>query len=169
MTAESGTGLVHCAPAHGAEDYHAFLSLGLVSTSHNIVCHVDKEGQFNRDVAEVVGDDAAGKLVGRAVLTDGSRAVVELLREMDSLVKIQRIKHRYPYDWKTNEPIIVTLVVSYNIDHCSSLKLPFNSATSQWFANLDDIKDRALFALENVTFFPPICAFLFVVQLFWPP
>ncbi|EDR09531.1 uncharacterized protein LACBIDRAFT_318681 [Laccaria bicolor S238N-H82] len=137
VTAESGTGLVHCAPAHGAEDYHAFLSLGLISTSHNIICHVDKEGQFNRNVADVVGDDAAGKLVGRAVLTDGSRAVVELLREMGSLVKIQRVKHRYPYDWKTNEPIIVT-------------------ATSQWFANLDDIKDKALAALENVSFFPPV-------------
>ena len=112
VTAESGTGLVHCAPAHGAEDYNAFLSLGLISTSHNIICHVDKEGQFNREVANVVGDDAAGKLVGRAVLTDGSRAVVELLREMGRLVKIQRIKHRYPYDWKTNEPIIVTSVVS---------------------------------------------------------
>ena len=88
------------------------MSLGLVSTSHNIICHVDKEGQFNREVANVVGVDAAGKLVGLAVLTDGSRAVVELLRETGSLVKIQRIKHRYPYDWKTNEPIIVTSVVS---------------------------------------------------------
>ena len=51
---------------------------------------------------------------------------------------------------------------SYNIDHCSSLKLPFNSATSQWFANLDDIKDKALAALQNVSFFPPVCESLFV-------
>ena len=50
----------------------------------------------------------------------------------------------------------------YNIDHCSSLKLPFNSATSQWFANLDDIKDKALAALENVSFFPPVCESHFV-------
>lgn len=30
-------------------------------------------------------------------------------------------------------------------------------ATSQWFANLDDIKENALAALEAVTFFPPAC------------
>lgn len=30
-------------------------------------------------------------------------------------------------------------------------------ATSQWFANLDNIKETALIALEEVTFFPPAC------------
>ena len=60
-------------------------------------------------------------------------------------------------------PSLLRRLFSYNIDHCSSLKLPFNSATSQWFANLDDIKDKALTALENVSFFPPVCA---SVQLF---
>lgn len=30
-------------------------------------------------------------------------------------------------------------------------------ATSQWFANLDNIKESALTALEEVTFFPPAC------------
>jgi isoleucyl-tRNA synthetase len=71
----------------------------------------------------------------------------------------------------TGRPMSLSLLrrfFSYNIDHCSCLKLPFNSATSQWFANLDDIKDKALAALENVSFFPPVCTSLFVVQLFRP-
>ena len=33
----------------------------------------------------------------------------------------------------------------------------FHSATSQWFANLDHIKEDALNALEKVTFFPESC------------
>lgn len=107
VTSESGTGLVHCSPAHGAEDYQAFLALGLISSTNNMVCHVDKEGKFTADVAEVVGE-YAGSLVGQEVLTSGSKAVVDLLRSVGALVKIQRIKHRYPYDWKTNQPIIVT-------------------------------------------------------------
>ncbi|KAG6854411.1 hypothetical protein C0991_006953 [Blastosporella zonata] len=135
VTSDSGTGLVHCAPAHGAEDYHAFLALGLVSTSKNMICHVDGEGKFTSDVADIVGEESAPSLVGQEVLGDGSRAVVELLKKVDALVKVQRFKHRYPYDWKTDKPIIVT-------------------ATSQWFADLNSIKDNALSALEDVSFFP---------------
>ncbi|KAG5716151.1 Isoleucyl-tRNA synthetase [Termitomyces sp. T112] len=135
VTSESGTGLVHCAPAHGAEDYHAFLALGLVSTSKNMICHVDGEGKFTEEVADVVGASATS-LIGKDVLNDGSRSIVELLKQVDALVKVQRIKHRYPYDWKTDKPIIVT-------------------ATSQWFADLEGIKDNALCALGNVSFFPP--------------
>ncbi|KAJ7234625.1 isoleucyl-tRNA synthetase [Mycena haematopus] len=124
VTAASGTGLVHCAPAHGAEDYNA------------IVCHVGSAGEFTSQVTETVGE-AGNVLIGESVLEDGSRKVVELLKQVGALVKIQRIKHRYPYDWRTDKPIIVT-------------------ATSQWFANLDDIKADALTALQDVSFFPPV-------------
>ncbi|KAF9459744.1 tRNA synthetases class I-domain-containing protein [Collybia nuda] len=136
VTSESGTGLVHCAPAHGAEDYQAFLALGLISNTNNMICHVDKEGKFTTDVAEIVGEHA-GNLIGQEVLTGGSKAVVDILRNIGALVKIQRIKHRYPYDWKTDRPIIVT-------------------ATSQWFANLANIKEDALKALSDVSFFPAL-------------
>ncbi|KAF8189885.1 isoleucyl-tRNA synthetase [Mycena galopus ATCC 62051] len=136
VTAASGTGLVHCAPAHGAEDYNAFQSLGLLGKKEELVCHVGGAGEFTSQVTETVGE--AGKvLIGESVLDGGSRKVVELLKQVGALVKIQRIKHRYPYDWRTDKPIIVT-------------------ATSQWFANLDDIKADALSALEGVSFFPPV-------------
>ncbi|KAJ7173766.1 tRNA synthetases class I-domain-containing protein [Mycena filopes] len=136
VTADSGTGLVHSAPAHGAEDYNVFRELGLLGRADEIVCHVGSAGEFTNEVTETVGE--AGKiLVGESVLEGGSRKVVELLKQVGALVKIQRIKHRYPYDWRTNKPIIMT-------------------ATSQWFANLDDIKTDALEALRNVSFFPPV-------------
>lgn len=111
VTSESGTGLVHCAPAHGAEDYNAFRALGLISSTQEMVCHVDGNGRFASDVSDVVGDTAGALLTGQEVLAGGSKAIVDLLRGLGSLVKVKRIKHRYPYDWKTNEPIIVTFVV----------------------------------------------------------
>lgn len=110
VTPDSGTGLVHCAPAHGAEDYNVFKGLGLLSSPESMVCHVDGEGKFTEQVATVTGEDAARPLIGQPVLDGGSRAVVALLKEMDSLVKIRRIKHKYPYDWKTNQPVIVLYV-----------------------------------------------------------
>ncbi|KAH7926232.1 isoleucyl-tRNA synthetase [Leucogyrophana mollusca] len=137
VTSESGTGLVHCAPAHGAEDYLAFRSLGLLQGSTtDMMCHVDESGKFADKVAHAVGSDTANLLVGQDVLKGGSKAIVQLLARTGNLVKMQKIKHRYPYDWKTNEPIIVT-------------------ATSQWFANLDGIKEDALDAVKEVEFFPP--------------
>lgn len=64
--------------------------------------------------------DASSTLVGQEVLSGGSRAVVDILKTLGSLVKVQRIKHRYPYDWKTDKPIIVTyvfsLILTSNID-----------------------------------------------------
>lgn len=106
VTAESGTGLVHCAPAHGAEDYHAFLALDPASFKSGLLCHVNGEGRFTEDVAEVVGRSAAKELVGQDIMKAGSRSMIRLLETAGALVKVQRIRHRYPYDWKTGEPVI---------------------------------------------------------------
>ena len=107
VTPDSGTGLVHCAPAHGAEDYAAFRSAGLLASG--MVCHVDGVGAFSADVADIVGTKAAENLIGKPVLGEGSKAVVDILKTMQGvLVGVERIKHRYPYDWKTGEPVIVT-------------------------------------------------------------
>ncbi|KAJ3799765.1 tRNA synthetases class I-domain-containing protein [Lentinula aff. detonsa] len=138
VTTESGTGLVHCAPAHGEEDYKLFRSYGLISSGtpsaiDSMICHVS-DGMFSEKVTDVLGP--TGKtLVGMPVLEEGSRAVVELLKQAGKLLAVKRYTHKYPYDWKTDKPIIVT-------------------ATSQWFANLDRIKGEALAALKDVRFYP---------------
>lgn len=106
VTAESGTGLVHCAPAHGTEDYQAFLALDPASFKSGLLCHVNGEGKFTSDIAEVVGNSAAKELVGQDVMKAGSRSMTKLLEAAGALVRVQRIRHRYPYDWKTGEPVI---------------------------------------------------------------
>jgi isoleucyl-tRNA synthetase len=108
VTALSGTGLVHCAPAHGEEDYTAFRSLGLLSNATTILCHVDETGAFSPEIANVVGEEAAASLIGKNVLVKGNTAMLDLLKKERKAVKTENIWHRYPYDWKTNEPIIVT-------------------------------------------------------------
>ena len=110
VTSDSGTGLVHCAPAHGAEDYNLFKQEGLLSSTSNIVCHVGEGGLFTNEVTHVVGKEAGQTLVGQPVLDNGSRTIVDHLKNMKRLLKIERFKHRYPYDWKTDKPIIVTYV-----------------------------------------------------------
>ena len=111
VTSDSGTGLVHCAPAHGAEDYNLFKEKNLISSTSSIVCHVGDGGLFTSEVAHVVGKEVAKALIGQPVLDGGSRSVVGLLKNMNRLIKIERFKHRYPYDWKTDKPVIVTCVL----------------------------------------------------------
>ena len=102
VTQDSGTGIVHLAPAHGQEDYELFRS----HPNLNMLCHLDARGQFAASVADIVGDKAE-RLVGKSVLNEGGKAIVEILREIDVLRKVERYKHRYPYDWKTGQPIIM--------------------------------------------------------------
>lgn len=127
VTAESGTGLVHTAPAHGAEDYAAWHGK---TRRGEILCPVDSEGNFT----DAVGD-AWARLIGKEVLGDGNIEVIRILHEQGALVKKETLRHRYPYDWKTKKPVILR-------------------ATSQWFTNLDTIKDMALEALKDVKFYP---------------
>ncbi|KAF8595528.1 isoleucyl-tRNA synthetase [Ceratobasidium sp. AG-I] len=127
VTAESGTGLVHTAPAHGTEDYAAWYRN---SRRGEILCPVDGEGKFTDAVGETWS-----RLIGKEVLGDGNIEVIRILDEQGLLVKKETLKHRYPYDWKTKKPVILR-------------------ATSQWFTNLDDIKEMALEALKDVKFYP---------------
>jgi isoleucyl-tRNA synthetase len=71
-----------------------------------MLCHVNDDGQFDAGVKEVLGDKG-DQVIGKDVLDTGSRAIVDLLKEAGALLKVKRIKHKYPYDWKTKKPIIM--------------------------------------------------------------
>jgi isoleucyl-tRNA synthetase len=123
VTAESGTGLVHSAPGHGAEDYHLCNTYGISPFSP-----VDAEGRFTDAVK-------LDSLKGQYVLGNGNQSVIELLLQSGSLLVQQEYKHKYPYDWRSKEPVIVR-------------------ATEQWFANVEDVKNDAINALQNVKMIP---------------
>ncbi|KAJ4290769.1 isoleucine-tRNA ligase [Collariella sp. IMI 366227] len=124
VTDGSGSGLVHCAPGHGFDDYLACLSLGIP-----VSAPVDNDGLFTEDAFP----DQPDRLKGIAVLGDGSSAVLDLLG--DDVIKVHKYTHKYPYDWRTKKPIIIR-------------------ATAQWFADVDSIKNDALAAIDKVRFVP---------------
>ena len=97
VTTESGTGLVHMAPVHGHEDFEAFSTARKLP--EDLHCPVDDSGRFDSTMP--------ARLVGKEVLTEGSNEVVHVLHELGMLLAEQRIKHRYPYDWKTKSPVII--------------------------------------------------------------
>jgi len=124
VTAESGSGLVHCAPGHGFDDYLVTRSMGLEASAP-----VDNNGLFTEDAYP----DDPDRLKGIPVLQGGSDAVLELLG--GHVLKVHEYRHKYPCDWRSKEPIIIR-------------------ATAQWFADVGSIKKDALAALDHVRFVP---------------
>lgn len=105
---DAGTGLVHMAPAHGHEDYQALQSKGILR--HNpLISIVDENGRYTPGVEEVWGKEAGARLVGKEVLFGGNKEVLSMLEENGSerLLKVERYRHRYPYDWRTGKPLII--------------------------------------------------------------
>jgi isoleucyl-tRNA synthetase len=91
VTLEAGTGLVHTAPGHGADDFNTGRRYGL-----DIYTPVNHRGEFTQDVAHW-----AGMHVFKA-----NPKIVELLRETGALIASEQITHSYPHCWRCKNPII---------------------------------------------------------------
>ena len=93
VTMDSGTGAVHIAPGHGADDY-------VLGMQHKlpILSPVDDHGRFT---------DEAGlpNLTGKYVF-EANPDIVELLRERGMLLGEEKFHHSYPYCWRSKTPII---------------------------------------------------------------
>ncbi|KAA0192784.1 Isoleucine--tRNA ligase mitochondrial [Fasciolopsis buskii] len=96
-----GTGLVHCAPCHGREDFEVGCKFSLPL---NLL--VDESACFKTN--------AHPRLAGLSVLGDGNEKVLEMVKPMTLLV--EDLKHSYPYDWRTKTPIITVLSDQWFVD-----------------------------------------------------
>jgi isoleucyl-tRNA synthetase len=131
VTAESGTGAVHTAPGHGAEDYQTGLRYGL-----EIYCPVADDGTFvddGRIPADLVGVTTL-ESVEDLEKKKTSPANVAVLRKLDAsgtLLAKKRYTHSYPHCWRSKTPIIFR-------------------AVDQWFVSLDKEGSRAA-ALSEIS------------------
>ena len=141
VTDDAGTGFVHTAPSHGADDYIIGVRHGLPMT-HNVL----EDGSFRADLPFFGGNvilNAKGKE------GDANKAVIDTLVETGALLARGRLKHSYPHSWRSKAPLI------------------FRN-TPQWFVaidrHLDDgmgdygdtIRSRALRSIDElVTWTPP--------------
>ena len=91
VTAESGTGCVHTAPGHGADDYLTGIRYGL-----EVLSPVDDEGRYTKE---------AGKYAGKRV-PQVNREINDDMAAQGSLVKEGSIKHSYPHCWRCKKPVM---------------------------------------------------------------
>jgi isoleucyl-tRNA synthetase len=86
-----GTGLVHTAPGHGAEDFTVGARNGL-----GVYCPVDEAGRFTSEVPH---------FAGRSVL-DVNDDIILWLKEQKLLLHDWRFTHSYPHCWRCRKPVI---------------------------------------------------------------
>ena len=55
VTDTGGTGIVHCAPAFGEDDYNACIATGIIKKGEKLVCPIDANGRFTEQVPEFEG------------------------------------------------------------------------------------------------------------------
>ena len=92
VTLEDGTGLVHTAPGHGAEDYATGKVQGL-----DIYCPVQDDGTF---------DDTVPDWLRGLSVWDANEKITQHLRDSGHLFYSHEFTHSYPHDWRSKTPVI---------------------------------------------------------------
>ena len=91
VTMDTGTGVVHTAPSHGAEDFATGVKYGLDATSH-----VDEKGILRDGLPEYTGQ----------YVFKANPIIVELLRKRGALLHSESVEHSYPHCWRCHNPVI---------------------------------------------------------------
>ncbi|MEO1918564.1 MAG: isoleucine--tRNA ligase, partial [Paracoccaceae bacterium] len=141
VTDDAGTGFVHTAPSHGADDYEAFTKRGWTDRmTHN----VNEDSAFEEFVPFFAGLEVFNR---KGKEGKANTAVIAKLVEANALIARGRVKHSYPHSWRSKAPII------------------FRN-TPQWFVAIDKelndgmdthgktIRQRALTEIDNVNWTP---------------
>ncbi len=123
VTDDTGTGFVHTAPGHGADDYIVWNTYQKALRERGI----DTTIPFTVDADGVLTAAAPG-FTGKRVLTESgdkpkpdvsaNEAVIKALSEAGNIIARSRLKHQYPHSWRSKKPVI------------------FRN-TPQWFAAMD--------------------------------
>ncbi|WML50052.1 isoleucine--tRNA ligase [Neobacillus sp. PS3-34] len=119
VTEESGTGIVHIAPAYGEDDYRLVQENGL-----SFIHVVDESGRYV---------DAVKPLAGQLV-KESDVAIVKLLHEKGLLFHKEKYEHSYPHCWRCDTPLLYYATESWFIK-TTELKDEFiiQNKTVNWY------------------------------------
>ncbi len=127
VTLDAGTGCVHTAPGHGVDDFEVYKTYENAGKLHQpIVCPVDEKGHMTEEAGEF--------LVGKTIW-EAEGPVISTLAHEGRLLGKKSLHHQYAHCWRCKQPVIYR-------------------ATDQWFASINDFRDKALKAVDDTRFIP---------------
>ena len=101
VSTDSGTGLVHQAPAFGEDDSRVLKAHGIEA----LVCPVTLSGTFTDEVPDFAGQH----------VKDADKGIIALLKSAGSLYRQDVIQHSYPYCYRSNTPLIYRAIPSWYV------------------------------------------------------
>jgi len=113
---DSGTGVVHQAPAYGEDDYRVCIANNVIQRDEPLTDPVDANGCFVAPAPE----DLCGLYIKTA-----DKFLIQLVKDKGRLIDNGRIVHSYPFCWRSQTPLIYRAVASF-------------------FVNVEAIKDRLI-------------------------
>ena len=88
---EQGTGIVHCAPSHGPDDFNLCLKNNISS-----LYTVDNAGLYTKEIPYFTNTH----------IFKADPMVIEKLKEQNKLLKNDKLTHSYPHSWRSKAPLI---------------------------------------------------------------
>ncbi|HEX7158716.1 MAG TPA: class I tRNA ligase family protein, partial [Edaphobacter sp.] len=131
VTTEQGTGAVHTAPAHGADDFYTGAKYGLSQ-----LCNVDAAGRLRNGLPEYEGQQ----------VFKANPAIIELVAARGALMGRSEIHHSYPHCWRCHNPVIFRATEQWFIGMETPMKSPDGNETT--------FRQRALDEINNVVWDP---------------
>ncbi|KAK9709812.1 isoleucine--tRNA ligase, variant 2 [Basidiobolus ranarum] len=123
VTDDSGTGIVHQAPAFGEDDFRVCLAHGVITEDGNVPCPVNEMGVYTSEVT-----DFAGQYV-----KDADKAIQKYLKNTNRLIRQSQFMHSYPFCWRSDTPLIYKAVPSWFVRVKPIIeKLLNNNTKSRW-------------------------------------
>ncbi len=132
VTLDQGTGIVHTAPGHGADDFRTGQKYGLEAYAPQ-----DDDGRFVEGLPEYQGK----------TVFEANPIVVDLLKRRGLLVAERKLSHSYPHCWRCHNPVIFRATEQWFIqmDRASSTAGP---------AEQPPLRERALGEIDKVKWLP---------------
>jgi isoleucyl-tRNA synthetase len=130
VTATDGTGFVHIAPGHGADDFELGQKHGI-----KVPETVAADGTYYPSVPLFAGRHVYWP---NGKTGDANKAVIETLKEAHALLGEAPLVHSYPHSWRSKAPLIFR-------------------TTPQWFIGMErnDLRKKALAAIDATKWYPP--------------
>ena len=125
VTADQGTGAVHTAPAHGADDFYTGARYSLDQT-----CNVDNEGRMRNGLPEFEGK----------TVFEANEPIINVLIDRGALMGRSDIYHSYPHCWRCHNPVIFRATEQWFIRMETPLKNADRTETTFRQRALDEIK-----------------------------
>ncbi len=91
VTTDQGTGIVHCAPSHGPDDFNLCLNNGIKAVET-----VDGDGKYTNNV----------KLFEGIHIFKANPIIIEKLKEQKNLLSNGELVHSYPHSWRSKAPLV---------------------------------------------------------------